>query len=97
MCTSGWMAVGSSKVPTRMKRIELRPPYCDHSAVPQAGQRKTSCGRPLSVGMREGAASPWTSTRSASIKAFSTKAEPVCRWQSRQWQQWVIIGGEVIR
>jgi hypothetical protein len=38
---------------------------------------------------------PATSMRSVSIKAFSTKALPVCRWQSRQWQQWTNIGGVI--
>jgi hypothetical protein len=30
--------------------------------------------------------------RSVSMSAFSTKALPVWRWQSRQWQQWTNIG-----
>jgi len=26
-------------------------------------------------------------------RALMTKAEPVSRWQERQWQQWVMRGG----
>jgi hypothetical protein len=29
--------------------------------------------------------------------AFSTNADPVWRWQSRQWQQWTNIGAEARR
>src|SRR5690349_14857298 len=55
-------------------------------------------GRPLSVGTPTGAGSPdRTSTRSASIRALMTKALPVCRWQSRQWQQCTNIGADRIR
>jgi hypothetical protein len=28
---------------------------------------------------------------------LSTKADPVCRWQFKQWQQWTNIGKEVSR
>jgi hypothetical protein len=55
-----------------------------------------SCGRPLSVGTVEGAGSPEASSmRSVSISALITKALPVCRWQSRQWQQCTNIGFEL--
>jgi len=43
---------------------------------------------PLSLGVQTSSAAPWaSSTRLASISAFSTKAEPVSRWHQRQWQQ----------
>jgi len=51
-----------------------------HRAAPGAGVR-TAIGAPLSSRMR-----------SVSIRALSTKALPVCLWQSVQWQQWVNIG-----
>ena len=38
-----------------------------------------------------------SSTRSASIMALSTKAEPVSRWHQRQWQQCTNNGSEVMR
>src|SRR4029077_2960533 len=76
----------------------LTPPYSLHTAVPQAGQRNTVCGRPLSVGIGNGAGSPdSSSTRSDSIRALSTNALPVWRWQSRQWQQCTNIGAERMR
>ena len=50
----------------------------------------------LSVGTGTPSVSPNSiSTRSASISALMTKALPVWRWQSRQWQQWTNIGAVV--
>jgi hypothetical protein len=47
-----------------------------------------ACGRPLSVGTGMPTVVPErTSTRDVSISALTTKALPVCRWQSLQWQQ----------
>ena len=46
-----------------------------------------SWGRPLAVGVAVGSGAPArTSIRSVSMIPFSTKALPVCLWQSRQWQ-----------
>jgi hypothetical protein len=57
-----------------------------------------SCGLPLSVGIRTGSGAPASSAiRSVSISALSTNALPVCRWQSRQWQQWTNIGADPSR
>ncbi len=57
-----------------------------------------SCGRPLSVFMRIGTGvAPSSSTRSVSMMALMTKALPVWRWQSRQWQQLTNIGGDASR
>ena len=48
---------------------------------------------PLSVGTATGSGAPdSTALRSVSISALMAKALPVWRWQSRQWQQWTIIG-----
>jgi hypothetical protein len=50
-----------------------------------AGAAAISCGRPLPVGTATGSRLPDSRvTWSASISALSTKAIPVCRWQSRQ-------------
>jgi hypothetical protein len=35
--------------------------------------------------------------RVVSMSALITKALPVWRWQSRQWQQWTNIGELIIR
>src|SRR5208337_794369 len=57
-----------------------------------------TCGRPLGVGTGTASVSPLSvSTRSVSISALITKALPVCRWQSRQWQQWTNIGFDASR
>jgi hypothetical protein len=46
------------------------------------------CERPVSVGISERTSSgPRRSTRAVSMSALMTKALPVWRWQSRQWQQ----------
>jgi hypothetical protein len=86
------------EVPTRTKRICSIPPYSLHTAVRHDGQRKIRCGLPLSVGTAVGCGSPASiSMRSVSISALSTKAEPVWRWQSRQWQQCTNIGSDLRR
>jgi hypothetical protein len=47
-----------------------------------------TCGLPLSVGTGMAIVVPdRISTRDVSISALMTKALPVCRWQSLQWQQ----------
>ena len=53
-----------------------------------------SCGRPESVGTATATGAPASSSPfDASISALIAKPEPVCRWQSRQWQQLVNMGG----
>jgi hypothetical protein len=69
-----------------------------HSAVPQSGQLKTSCGLPLpAVSMTERSRAWSASTKRRSIQMLTAKAPPVRRWQSRQWQALTIKGGAVKR
>ena len=57
------------------------------------GQRLIFCPLPLADGVSTASTSPCSScTRSASISAFSAKADPVSRWHQRQWQQWTNSG-----
>src|SRR5215469_4747160 len=57
-----------------------------------------SCGRPLWVGTLTGSSVPDRGVmRSVSMSALSTKALPVCRWQSRQWQQCTNMGADLRR
>lgn len=56
------------------------------------------CPLPLSDGVSTGAGAPFSvSTRALSIKALSTKAEPVSVWQQLQWQQCTNIGASLSR
>jgi hypothetical protein len=72
--------------------------YWLKTATWQVGQRKIRCMLPSSRGASTGCGSPATSsTRSASISRLITNALPVCRWQFRQWQQWVNIGSDLSR
>jgi hypothetical protein len=62
------------------------------------GQRAIFCPLPLLDGVSTTSTSPAVSTtRSASIIAFSAKAVPVSRWHQRQWQQCTNIGLLVMR
>jgi hypothetical protein len=64
--------------------------------VPQRSQKNTSCALPLPPARRKelgGAGPAWTLLRS--IQILVTKALPVRRWQSRQWQAWTMSGGAV--
>lgn len=78
----------------KLRNAAVDAPYCYLAG----GAAIDSCGRPLSVGTATGSGLPESKmTRSASMSALSTKALPVCRWQSRQWQQCTNIGSEVSR
>ena len=62
------------------------------------GQRQIFWPLPLSDGVITASGSPArSSTRSASIMALRTKAEPVSRWHQRQWQQCTNNGFDVMR
>ena len=64
----------------------------------QRGQRLIRWPTPLSDGVSTISGSPLDrTTRSASISAFSAKAEPVSRWHQRQWQQCTKSGSVVMR